>query len=54
MEVLELEEAICANEECARPFSLGWDGICEDCNLIAQDHQAGLHTQPVVECRTCW
>jgi hypothetical protein len=54
MPVLELEEAVCANDGCSRRFNLGWAGICEDCNLIAQDHQAGLHTQPLVHCHNCW
>ena len=54
MPVLELEEAVCANDGCSRRFNLGWNGVCEDCNLIAQDHQAGLHTQPVVDCHNCW
>jgi hypothetical protein len=52
--VVELEAAVCANDGCSRRFNLGWDGICEDCDLIAQDHQAGLHIKPVVDCTDCW
>jgi hypothetical protein len=54
MAVLELQEVVCANDGCSRRFNLGWDGICEDCNLVAQDHEAGLHTQPLVDCYNCW
>jgi hypothetical protein len=54
MPVLELQEAVCTTDGCSRRFNLGWDGICEECNLITQDHQAGLHIQPVVDCTDCW
>jgi hypothetical protein len=54
MPVLEVEATICANDGCSRRFNLGWDGICEECSLVTQDHYMGLHEAPVLECRDCW
>ena len=54
MPVLEAEITVCANDGCARRFNLGWDGICEDCATMTQDHEAGLHAEPMIECADCW
>ena len=52
--VLERAISVCANDGCSRRFNLGWDGICDESNLLAQDHEAGMHTQPMLECPDCW
>jgi hypothetical protein len=54
MPVMELEDSVCANDGCGQRFSLGWDGVCDGCTARAADHENGLHTIPMVECRDCW
>lgn len=51
---VELEEIVCCNDGCSRRFYIGWVDVCEDCSLIGQDHEAGLHVEPVLECHDCW